>query len=123
MGVFVWEGKLANGTIKKGEIEAADKAAAGMILKRQRIVPTKIKAKSQEIVLFTKKIKTKEIVIFTRQFATMINAGLPLVQCLDILSSQQPNPSFKKVLSQIKQDVESGNTFADALAKHPKVFD
>jgi type IV pilus assembly protein PilC len=123
MAVFVWEGKLANGTIKKGEIEAADKAAAGMILKRQRIVPTKIKAKSQEIVLFTKKIKTKEIVIFTRQFATMINAGLPLVQCLEILSSQQPNPSFKKVLSQIKQDVESGNTFADALGKHPKVFD
>jgi type IV pilus assembly protein PilC len=123
MAVFVWEGKLANGTIKKGEIEAADKAAAGMILKRQRIVPTKIKAKSQEIVLFSKKIKTKEIVIFTRQFATMINAGLPLVQCLEILSSQQPNPSFKKVLSQIKQDVESGNTFADALGKHPKVFD
>jgi type IV pilus assembly protein PilC len=123
MAVFVWEGKLANGTIKKGEIEAADKAAAGMILKRQRIVPTKIKAKSQEIALFSKKIKTKEIVIFTRQFATMINAGLPLVQCLDILSSQQPNPTFKKVLAQIKQDVESGNTFADALAKHPKVFD
>ncbi|HWR67778.1 MAG TPA: type II secretion system F family protein [Desulfomonilia bacterium] len=123
MAVFVWEGRLANGTMKKGELEAADKAAAGMILKRQRIVPTKLKAKSQDIALFAKGIKTKELVIFTRQFSTMINAGLPLVQCLDILSSQQPNPTFKKVLAQIKQDVEGGSTFADALGKHPKVFD
>jgi type IV pilus assembly protein PilC len=123
MAVFVWEGRLANGTIKKGELEAADKAAAGMILKRQRIVPTKLKAKSQDIALFAKGIKTRELVIFTRQFSTMINAGLPLVQCLDILSSQQPNPTFKKVLAQIKQDVEGGSTFADALGKHPKVFD
>ena len=123
MSVFVWEGKLANGSIKKGEIEASDKAAAAMILKRQRIVPTKLKTKAKEISLFDKKIKTKEIVIFTRQFSTMINAGLPLVQCLDILSSQQPNPSFKKILTQIKQDVEGGSTFADSLSKHPKVFD
>jgi type IV pilus assembly protein PilC len=123
MSVFVWEGKLANGSIKKGEIEASDKAAAAMILKRQRIVPTKLKTKAKEISLFDKGIKTKEIVIFTRQFSTMINAGLPLVQCLDILSSQQPNPSFKKILTQIKQDVEGGSTFADSLSKHPKVFD
>ncbi|MGO9148036.1 MAG: type II secretion system F family protein [Desulfomonilia bacterium] len=123
MSVFVWEGKLANGSIKKGEIEASDKAAAAMILKRQRIIPTKLKTKAKEISLFSKGIKTKEIVIFTRQFSTMINAGLPLVQCLDILSSQQPNPSFKKVLTQIKQDVEGGSTFADSLSKHPKVFD
>ncbi|MGD0210009.1 MAG: type II secretion system F family protein [Desulfomonilia bacterium] len=123
MSVFVWEGKLANGSIKKGEIEASDKAAAAMILKRQRIIPTKLKTKAKKITLFDKGIKTKEIVIFTRQFSTMINAGLPLVQCLDILSSQQPNPSFKKVLSQIKQDVEGGSTFADSLSKHPKVFD
>ncbi|HOJ13582.1 MAG TPA: type II secretion system F family protein [Deltaproteobacteria bacterium] len=123
MAVFVWEGRLVDGTVKKGEIEAADKAVVGMILKRQRIVPTKIKAKPKELTLFTRGVKTKEIVIFTRQFATMISAGLPLVQCLDILSTQQPNPSFKKVLSQVKQDVESGSTFADALRKHPKVFD
>jgi type IV pilus assembly protein PilC len=123
MSVFVWEGKLANGSIKKGEIEATDKAAAALILKRQRIVPTKLKAKPKNISLFEQKIKTREIVIFTRQFSTMINAGLPLVQCLDILSSQQPNPSFKKVTSQIKGDVEGGSTFADALSKHPKVFD
>lgn len=123
MSVFVWEGKLANGSIKKGEIEAADKAAASILLKRQRIVPTKLKTKSKEIRFFDKRIKTKEIVIFTRQFSTMISAGLPLVQCLEILSTQQPNPTFKKVLTQIKQDVEGGSTFADALGKHPKVFD
>lgn len=123
MSVFVWEGKLANGSIKKGEIEAADKASAALILKRQRIIPTKLKSKSKDISLFEKKVTTKDIVIFTRQFSTMINAGLPLVQCLDILSSQQPNPSFKKVLSQIKGDVEGGSTFADALGKHPKIFD
>jgi len=80
MSVFVWEGKLANGGIKKGEIEATDKAAAALILKRQRIIPTKLKSKSKDISLFEKKVKTKEIVIFTRQFSTMINAGLPLVQ-------------------------------------------
>jgi len=123
MPVFVWEGKLANGNIKKGEIEADNKATATMLLKRQRILPTKVKGKPKQITLFEQKIKTKEIVIFTRQFATMINAGLPLVQCLDILASQQPNPTFKKILSQIKSDVEGGSTFADALAKHPKVFD
>lgn len=123
MSVFVWEGKLANGTIKKGEIEADSKGSVQLLLKRQRIVPTKIKSKPKQITLFDQKVKTKEIVIFTRQFATMINAGLPLVQCLDILSSQQANPTFKKILSQIKQDVESGSTFADALGKHPKIFD
>ena len=123
MPVFVWEGRLANGTTKKGEIEADSKASVQLLLKRQKIHPTKIKAKPKQIVLFEQKIKTKEIVIFTRQFATMINAGLPLVQCLDILSSQQANPTFKKVLAQIKSDVEGGSTFADALGKHPKIFD
>ena len=80
MPVFVWEGKLTNGTIKKGEIEADNKATATMLLRRQRIVPTKVKSKPKQISLFEQKIKTKDIVIFTRQFATMINAGLPLVQ-------------------------------------------
>lgn len=123
MPVFVWEGKLANGNIKKGEIEADTKATATMLLRRQRILPTKVKGKPKQITLFEQKIKTKDIVIFTRQFSTMINAGLPLVQCLEILSSQQPNPTFKKILAQIKADVEGGSTFADALGKHPKVFD
>ncbi|HNY63923.1 MAG TPA: type II secretion system F family protein [Deltaproteobacteria bacterium] len=123
MPVFVWEGRLANGTIRKGEVEADSKAAVQLLLKRQKITPTKIRGKARQINLFEQSIKTKEIVVFTRQFATMINAGLPLVQCLEILSSQQPNPTFKKMLAQIKTDVESGSTFADALGKHPKVFD
>jgi type IV pilus assembly protein PilC len=123
MPVFLWEGKLANGTIKKGEAEADSKAAVQLLLKRQRITATKVKAKPKEIKLFRQSVKTKEIVVFTRQFATMINAGLPLVQCLEILSSQQQNPAFKKMLAQIKADVEGGSTFADALSKHPKVFD
>lgn len=123
MPVFVWEGKLPNGNIKRGEIEADSKATATMLLRRQRVIPTKIRGKAKQITLFEQRIKTKDIVIFTRQFATMINAGLPLVQCLDILASQQPNPTLKKILTQVKQDVEGGNTFADALGKHPKVFD
>lgn len=69
------------------------------------------------------KVQTKDLVVFTRQFATMIDSGLPLVQCLDILSSQQENKTFKSALLNIKESVESGSTFADALAKHPKIFD
>jgi len=123
MPVFQWEGKLADGSTRKGEIEAETKAAATMVLRRQRITPTKVRAKAKEINLFAQRIKTKDIVVFTRQFATMINAGLPLVQCLEILSNQHDNPSFKRILSTIKQDVESGSTFADALKKHPAIFD
>ena len=123
MPVFVWEGKLANGSIRKGETEAESKTAVQLFLKRQKITAIKVKSKPKQITLFEQKIKTKEVVVFTRQFATMINAGLPLVQCLEILSSQQQNPAFKKMLGQIKSDVEGGSTFADALGKHPKVFD
>ncbi len=123
MPVFVWEGKLANGSIRKGETEAESKAAVQLFLRRQKITAIKVKSKPKQITLFEQKIKTKEVVVFTRQFATMINAGLPLVQCLEILSSQQQNPAFKKMLGQIKSDVEGGSTFADALGKHPKVFD
>ena len=75
MPVFVWEGKLPNGNIKKGEIEADSKASATMLLRRQRVIPTKIRGKAKQITLFEQRIKTKDIVIFTRQFATMINAG------------------------------------------------
>ncbi len=123
MPVFVWEGKQANGVKKKGEIEAANSTAATMMLRRQKINPTKVRKKPKEIVLIEPKITTKDVVIFTRQFSTMINAGLPLVQCMEILGSQQENPTFKKIILQIKSDVEGGSTFADALGKHPKQFD
>ncbi|MDH3974094.1 MAG: type II secretion system F family protein [Deltaproteobacteria bacterium] len=126
MPVYVWEGKTKNGEIRKGEVEADSEAAVNDALKRQQITPVKVKKKGKEFKLFGeggKKITGKDIVIFLRQFATMIDAGLPLVQCLEILGSQQPNQRFKKILIQVKDDVESGSTFADALKKHPKTFD
>lgn len=114
---------------EKREIEAANIAQATATLRRQGIVPISIGQKSGfdinniQIPGFGPSVKTKEIVVFSRQFATMIDAGLPLVQCLDILGSQQDNPEFKKVLLNVKNSVEGGSTFADALRKHPKVFD
>lgn len=121
MPVYTWEGKTRDGTIKKGEMEAAGVAAVNDFLRRQRITPTKVKAKPKD--KRGKKVTKKELAIFVRQFATMIDAGLPLVQCLDILGSQQQNPTFKKILLAVKEDVEGGATFADSLKKHPKVFD
>ncbi|MBI5343860.1 MAG: type II secretion system F family protein, partial [Deltaproteobacteria bacterium] len=128
MATFVYTGKSSTGEVKKGEIQAPSMAAATAALRRQQIIPSTLMQKktglgSLKIPGFTKGVKTKELVIFSRQFATMIDAGLPLVQCLDILSSQQDNPEFKRVLIDVKSSVEGGSTFADALRKHPKVFD
>jgi len=110
-------------------MEASSEAAVMAQLRRQRVLPNRIKERGKglldmeiNIKALQPKITTKDIVVFTRQFATMIDAGLPLVQCLDILSSQQENKTFKTVLMKVKEDVESGSTFADALAKHPKAF-
>jgi type IV pilus assembly protein PilC len=127
MDVYVWEGRSRKGAMEKGEMEAANEAAVRTQLRRQQILATKIQAKPKDILkgltfLKRKKAKEKEIVIFTRQFATMIDAGLPLVQCLEILSSQQTNVYFKEILLKVKGDVEAGSTFADALRKHPNVF-
>ncbi len=126
MAVFVWEGRTRQGTVKKGVMEAEDTAAVMATLRSQMIIPVTVRAKSRDIELafLQPKIKTRDLVIFTRQFATMIDAGLPLVQCLEILGSQQENPTFKKVLQAVKSDVEQGSTFADALGKHsPNPFD
>ena len=126
MAKFSWAGKGRDGKSVKGDMEAASEAAVMTQLRRQGIQPGKIKARGgaldMEIKLFAPKITTKDLVVFTRQFATMIDAGLPLVQCLDILSNQQENSTFKKILLKVKEDVESGSTFADALGKHPKAF-
>jgi type IV pilus assembly protein PilC len=127
MPVYVWKGKNTHGEKRKGEVEAPDQAAALSQLKRMRIVNPVIKEKPKDLLenipLFQPKITGKDIVVFTRQLSTMIDAGLPLVQCLDILSNQQSNVSLKKVLREIQKDVESGTTFADSMRKHPKVFD
>ncbi|BCO08666.1 type II secretion system protein F [Desulfolithobacter dissulfuricans] len=127
MPVYVWKGKNSYGEKRKGEIEAPDEATARAQLKRLRIQNLKIKEKPKDIFenipLFQPKVTGKDVVIFTRQLSTMIDAGLPLVQCLQILARQQSNPTFRKVLAGIQQDVETGTTLADAMRKHPKVFD
>lgn len=127
MPVYAFEGRTRAGAMKKGMIEAASEAAAMAQLRAQQIVPTLVKAKSKDLFanlrLPQSGPKTRDLVIFTRQFATMIDAGLPLVQCLDILAEQQPNKVFQNVLRQVKADVEQGSTFADALRKHPRVYD
>jgi type IV pilus assembly protein PilC len=127
MPKFTWTGRSKDGKTHKGTMEAVSEGAVTATLRRQGIQATKVKAAGGlnaeiNISFMQPKITTKDIVVFTRQFATMIDAGLPLVQCLDILSNQQPNKTFKDVLLKVKSDVESGSTFADALRKHPKAF-
>ena len=127
MPVFTWEGRTRQGTTKKGVMEAATEAAVMAQLRAQMIVPVGVKPKAKDlfegITLPGSGPDAKLLVIFTRQFATMIDAGLPLVQCLDIQAEQQENKVFQDVLRAIKSDVEQGSTFADALGKHPKIFD
>lgn len=128
MPTYTWEGKTRSGAVQKGVTEAPDATSVEMQLKRAGLLNVVVKAKGGSINLKLPKlgggkIETKDLVIFTRQFATMIDSGLPLVQCLDILSSQQEKPAFKEILFRVKESVESGSTFADALAKHPKAFD
>lgn len=127
--LWLWEAKTKQGEIKKGEMEANDAEAVNARLKSLGLNPTKVRKKSAldidvaALLPGIGGITGKDILVFTRQFATMIDAGLPLVQCLDILGSQADNQSFRKVIFAIKAKVESGSTFADALKDHPKVFD
>jgi len=127
MSDFIWKGVNKKGKKKKGEMEADNENFVRLTLRRQGIEPTKIKPKPKDlfenIKFLQPKVGEKEIVVMTRQFATMIDAGLPLVQCLEILYSQQENRTFKKILKDIKASVEEGSTFADALKQHPEVFD
>jgi type IV pilus assembly protein PilC len=122
---WLWEARTRSGEVKKGEMEALDAAAVDTRLKALGLSPVKVKKKPAEIHLprLGSGVSSKDILVFTKQFATMIDAGLPLVQCLDILANQMDNATFKKVVLAIKTKVESGSTFADALKDHPKVFD
>jgi type IV pilus assembly protein PilC len=125
MPTYTWEGKSKLGEVKRGELVAENVAVARLQLRRQQIFPVRIREKRDKpLTKFSlrRKISEKTVVIFTRQFATMINAGLPLVQCLNILAAQQENPAFHKVISQIKGDVESGQSLGESLKKHPKIF-
>ncbi len=124
--VFKWSGKTRQGEIRSGEMEASDADAVRSRLQQMGIDPTKVRKKPKEFHIVIPGfggVTTKDILVFTRQFSVMIDAGLPLVQALDILGSQADNPAFKKVMLQVKARVEAGSTFADALSEHPKVFD
>ncbi len=123
--VFLWEGKTRQGTVQKGELAANSKEEVLTLLRRQNILPIAVNAKPKQIKLSfgQPKVTDKDVVILTRQLATMIDAGLPLVQCLDILGSQTENKTLAGIVTQVRSDVESGSTFADALKKHPKAFD
>jgi type IV pilus assembly protein PilC len=127
MPVFLWEGKDRKGTVQKGEMDAPNEESVRFNLNKIKITPTKIKKKPkdlfEDVAFMQPKIKTKDIIVFSRIFSTMIDAGLPIIQCLDILYSQQENKSFKKILKEIKEDVEGGATLAEALKKHPDLFD
>ena len=126
MPVFVYDGQSARGTKVTGERVAESKAALTALLRRERITPTKIKEKGKEFALpaFGKgKVNAKELAIFFRQFSVMIDAGLPLVQCLEIMANNQENVTFQKVLTDVRSKVESGSTLANAMREHPQTFD
>jgi type IV pilus assembly protein PilC len=122
-----WEARSKTGEVRKGQMEGSDADAVSNRLRSQGLNPTKVRRRSLLDLKISMPavggVSSKALLIFTRQFATMIDAGLPLVQCLDILATQEPNVAFKKVIFAVKARVESGSTFADALKDHPKVFD
>lgn len=127
MPVFKWVAETKKGKVLKGELEAGDERIAQLQLKRRNLTIKKIKAKPKDlfenVAFFQPKITAKDVVIFTRQFSTMIDAGLPLVQGLTILAEQTENKTFQNVLKRVTKDVEGGSSLAEALKKHPKVFD
>jgi type IV pilus assembly protein PilC len=124
MATFEWKGRRGD-KIESGVIVAESKEAVRARLRRQQIIVTQVKEQGKEIAfpLLRGGISAKELAVFTRQFSVMIDAGLPLVQCIEILGIQSENKVFQKVLLQVRQDVESGATLADAMRKHPKAFD
>ena len=124
--VWKWTGKSKQGELRSGEIEAPDAASVEARMRQMGLEPIKVKKKPREIHLKfpgSGGVQEKDLLVFTRQFSVMIDAGLPLVQALDIIGTQADNPAFRTVLMTVKTKVESGSTFADALAEHPKVFD
>jgi type IV pilus assembly protein PilC len=131
MAVFRWQGISPRGEVLTGEMEAPTRDAVLVRLRSQRIqpVPAKIREKgkglARELTIpgFGESISQRDIVVFTRQLATMIDAGLPIVQCLDVLAAQSPNKKFRVVIRSLKEQVEAGSTFTDALRKHSKLFD
>src|SRR5262247_1766941 len=125
MPAYVWKGKTREGKAVSGERVAENKEAVMALLRRDQILVSSVKEKGKEVALpkFGGGVPAKDLAIFVRQFSVMIDAGLPLVQCLEILGSQQENKTFAKILTQTRMDVEGGASLADAMRKHPRAFD
>ena len=126
MPSFVWKGKTRSGQLQEGQLLADSRDAAVAVLRRQQIQVTAIREKGRELPLMPRLprgISSKRIALFTRQFSVMLDAGLPLVQCLEILGEQEENRTFKTIIQQVRVDVESGSSLAEAMRKHPKAFD
>lgn len=126
MATFAYVGRTKSGSVKKGELSAKTKDEAVSQLRKQNVVVTSLEEKQglgSIKISFGSGLTDKDLVVFTRQFGTMINAGLPLVQCLEILSTQSENKVLRETVGDVKGQVEGGSTFSDALRKHPKVFD
>src|SRR3989442_7453149 len=127
MPTYVFKGRNRMNEVVMGERVADNRDALRQVLRREQVTLTSVKEKGREIGIpkigGRKIVGSKDLSIFTRQFSVMIDAGLPLVQCLDILSQQQQNKYFQQVLAQVRQDVEEGSTLAAAMSRHPKVFD
>lgn len=126
MATFAYVGRSKSGAVKKGELAAKSRDEAVEQLRKQQVVVTSLEEKAAGQGLsfsFGSGVSEKDLVIFTRQFGTMINAGLPLIQCLDILATQSENAPLRKAIAEVKVQVEGGSTFSDALRKHPKIFD
>ena len=125
MPSYSWKGRTRGGRVQEGMLVAESKEAAIATLRKQQIIVTAVTEKGKEFALpkIGGGITSKELAVFTRQFSVMIDAGLPLVQCLEILGSQNDNRTFQKILYSVRQSVEGGSTLADAMRKHPKPFD
>ena len=125
MPTYIWKGRSATGMVQSGELTAQNQAEVFAALRARKIIPTAVKTKPKELTLpfiGKGKVGTRDLALFTRQFATMINAGLPLMQCLDIQVQQVEKPGFKKILRDVMDEVEGGATLAEALRKHAKTF-
>jgi len=127
MPVYHWNGLDMTGEVVTGEMKAAHANAVREQLQRIQVKPKKINRKQKDLFennrLFQKRIKPRDIIFFSRQLATMIDAGLPLIRCLEVLERQEAKPSFRKIIAAVKEDVKSGETLADTFKKHPRQFD
>lgn len=126
MAEFLWEAATIRGELKKGEMAATDESMVRGLLRRQGLKSITVKRKPKDLaeyLRFGRKVKEKEIVVFSRIFSTMINAGLPLIQCLDLLAQQEKNKAFANIITSVKEEIEGGATLHEALKKYPKVFD